>query len=187
MHRCVCDCILEAVQNAIEADATSVTLSIAQKNGMLSVGVADNGRGMSAETLKKATDPFYTQDGKHPGRRVGLGLPFLIQQVEAAGGSFTITSEVGSGTTVAFSYDLSNFDAPPLGDVPSSTVSAMSFVGDYELILERGNEAESYRVARSELKEALGELMSARSLKLAREYIQSLEESLFQSRGEHGC
>ena len=179
MHRCVCDCILEIVQNAVEAEAPRVSVTLAENNGTLFVTVADNGRGMDEETLKRAKDPFYTQEGKHPGRSVGLGLPFLIQQVEAAGGGVNITSATGAGTEVAFSYDLSNFDMPPLGDVPGTAVSLMSFMGDYELIVERKVGSEGWRVTRSELKDALGELESAASLKLARDYVQSLEDGLF--------
>ncbi len=187
MHRCICDCMLEAVQNSVEANASEISVSIKEENGMLFLGVKDNGRGMDESVLAKALDPFHTEAGKHPSRNVGLGLPFLVQQVGDAGGKVNITSKLGVGTSIECSYDMTNIDTPPLGDVPSTVVSAMSFIGEYELIFSRNTVSGEYRVAKSELCEALEEISSASSIKLARQYVESMENSLFQPRGEHGC
>ena len=187
MHRCICDCMLEAVQNSIEANASEISVSVGEKDGMLLLDIRDNGRGMDEATLAKALDPFYTEPGKHSSRRVGLGLPFLVQQVGDSGGKVNITSKPGVGTSIECSYDMSNIDTPPLGDVASTAISSMSFIGEYELIFSRTTVSGEYRVARSELRDALGEIMSASSIKLARQYVESMENSLFQPRGEHGC
>lgn len=47
---------------------------------------------MDEETLKKVKDPFFTDGEKHKERKVGLGIPFLIQ-AEAAGGNLTFQSD----------------------------------------------------------------------------------------------
>jgi hypothetical protein len=39
---------------------------------------------MTAEELQRALDPFHTDGIKHPHRKVGLGLPFLVQTAEHA-------------------------------------------------------------------------------------------------------
>lgn len=60
------------------------------------VSIADKGCGISAETAEKAFRPFYTTKPKG----LGLGLPLARRIVERFGGSLTLTSEPGAGTTV---------------------------------------------------------------------------------------
>ncbi len=59
--------------------------------------VRDNGMGMDAETLKRATEPFYTTKGI--GKGTGLGLSMVHGVTEQFGGCFTLHSEPGKGTT----------------------------------------------------------------------------------------
>ena len=54
----------------------------------------------------------------------------------------------------------------------------MLFEGDYELVVTRSNNKGRYRVSRSELADALGSIYDVESLKLAKEYISSLEEEI---------
>jgi signal transduction histidine kinase len=64
---------------------------------MVSFIVTDHGSGMDAETLRRATEPFFTT--KDPGRGMGLGL-FLVRLVaDRNGGRLLVTSEPGQGTT----------------------------------------------------------------------------------------
>ena len=58
--------------------------------------VIDTGSGMARETQTKMFDPFFTK--KAAGR--GLGLAVVDGIVRAAGGSISVESEVGRGTTV---------------------------------------------------------------------------------------
>ncbi len=59
--------------------------------------VTDTGTGMDAETLAKASEPFFTTKGV--GKGTGLGLPMVLGTAEQLGGSLTLQSEVGHGTT----------------------------------------------------------------------------------------
>ena len=93
MHYTLSDMILDLVQNSIEAKAPRITLDLIRSGNILTVRLADNGCGMTEGELKKASDPFYTDGIKHSGRKIGLGIPFLIQTVEQADGSFEIQSE----------------------------------------------------------------------------------------------
>ena len=102
----------------------------------------------------------------------------VLEAAKAAGGEFEIKSEEGFGTSVLFSFNVSNLDCPPLGDLPGTILSMMIFEGEYECMVTRSNGRGSYRVTRSELVEALGGIHDAGSLKLAREYISSLDEEL---------
>lgn len=60
------------------------------------IEVADNGVGMSAAVLERATESFFTTRGK---RAAGLGLSFAAERVRRRGGELVLESEPGSGTT----------------------------------------------------------------------------------------
>ena len=178
MHHSVCDFLLDIVQNSVEAGSSVITADLVERDGIFSVCVGDDGKGMDDATLSRVLDPFYTDGEKHEKRSVGLGLPFLQQSSAAAGGEFEIKSEAGFGTSVFFSFDLKNLDCPPLGDIPGTVLSMMIFDGTYELVVTRTREKKNYRITRGELSEALGGINNAESLKLAKEYISSQEEDL---------
>jgi signal transduction histidine kinase/CheY-like chemotaxis protein len=62
------------------------------------IAVEDEGSGMGAEEIERAFEPFFTTKG--PGRGTGLGLSQVYGFVRAAGGTVSIVSEAGKGTTV---------------------------------------------------------------------------------------
>ncbi len=178
MHASLCDQLADLVQNSLEAGAHRIEVLIDEQTGSLEMRVVDDGAGMSKEACRRALSPFYTDGKKHASRRVGLGLPFLKQVVDATGGELEIESEEGQGTTVWFRLMNNHVDCPPLGDLASCVVGMMTFDGAYELMVERRRHASRYRVSRGELAEALGELETATSLALARQYVASNEEAL---------
>lgn len=178
MHPTASDTISDIVQNAFEAGSSEVMLQVMKKGSQLEVVVKDNGPGMDQETIRNALDPFYTAPGKHPGRKVGLGLPFLKQAAEQSGGTFDLQSRPGHGTTVHFSFDLSNVDAPPLGDAATAFTSLMAYPGNHELLLQRSDGTRTYEVRRSELRDALGDLETAGSLGLLKTFFASNEAEI---------
>lgn len=185
MHYTVCDLLLDVVQNSIEAEADNVRVSLTETDGRLWVEVEDDGRGMDEATLGRAQDPFYTEPGKHPGRRVGLGLPFLIQTVEASGGSYEFASEANRGTKLRFDLDLSNVDTPPMGDLPGTLRQMLCYDGSYEMEIIRRRDEIGYEIKRSELIETLGELESVGVLGLLQEFLESQEAGI-EEEAEHG-
>ena len=178
MQATSCDTILDIVQNAFESGATEVRLELARRGTRLEAEVRDNGCGMDAATLAKALDPFWTDGAKHPGRKVGLGLPFLKQAAEQCGGEFAIESEPGRGTTVRFAFDLANVDAPPPGDVAGTLAALMAWPGERELAVRREEDGRAYEVRRTELAAALGGLQDAGSLALMKEFFSSNEREI---------
>jgi len=65
---------------------------------LVKVVISDLGCGMDAETLQKATQPFFS--AKPAGRKRGMGLAHTQRTIQSNGGSLNITSQPGSGTTV---------------------------------------------------------------------------------------
>jgi len=60
--------------------------------------VSDLGCGMDAETVRKATHPFFS--AKPAGRKRGIGMAYAARTVQLNKGSLSIESELGKGTTV---------------------------------------------------------------------------------------
>jgi PAS domain S-box-containing protein len=58
----------------------------------------DTGEGMDADTLARATEPFFTTKGT--GKGTGLGLSMVHGMVEQLGGQLILHSTPGEGTTV---------------------------------------------------------------------------------------
>jgi hypothetical protein len=178
MHYNLCDMIADITQNAVEAGSTHITLECIQTQDALKVTVQDNGKGMSPETLKKAEDPFYTDGKKHPNRKVGLGIPFLIQTAEETDGFWNIQTAPGRGTTVTMNFNLANIDTPPLGDFTGLFREILTLPGSFDMDIHRKNTTVNldYRINRNELKDVLGgDFESAASQILLQKYIESQE------------
>ena len=61
------------------------------------LSVSDTGHGMDAETLQKATEPFFST--KEPGKGTGLGLSMIHGLANQMNGALRLKSKVGLGTT----------------------------------------------------------------------------------------
>jgi len=182
MHASLCDFLSDIAQNAIESSASLVEVAIIENDQAVAFSVKDNGKGMSEEVRQKVTDPFYTDGIKHKKRTVGLGIPFLIQAVEAVEGEFTLDSQEGKGTLVTFKFPLHHIDCPPVGNIPLTILSMLSFSGAYEMVVSRQLQlpkaSDGYTVVRSEMEAILGDFSSSGTLQLLRTYLQSQEAAL---------
>ncbi len=65
---------------------------------MLELVIADSGVGMEPFVLEHATDPFFS--ARPAGRGRGLGLARARRLIEHNGGSLSLESTPGAGTTV---------------------------------------------------------------------------------------
>ena len=115
--------VLDLAQNSITAGATLVTVSITiDESGWLTFTLADDGKGMSPELLQRVTSPFATT---RTTRKVGLGIPMMMDNAQRTGGDLKIESEVGVGTTLTVTMDTRNIDCLPLGDIAGTMLSLM--------------------------------------------------------------
>jgi signal transduction histidine kinase len=70
------------------------------------IDVIDDGEGMTPEVAAKAFEPFFTT--KETGRGTGLGLAMVYGIASRSGGSASISTKVGVGTTITVLFPLSN-------------------------------------------------------------------------------
>ena len=186
MHASLCDFLSDIVQNAVESGADFIRVVLDEGDTTFTCTVEDTGKGMSEAVLKRVTDPFYTDGVKHAKRKVGLGIPFLIQAVEAVSGTFSLESTEGKGTKVIFSFALDHIDCPPKGDVASTLLSMISFPGSYHLVVRRtlsiGGGQDAYVGDRTGLEELLGSFTDVGALQLLRTYLQSQEAAMDEIR-----
>ncbi|MBL7224645.1 MAG: ATP-binding protein [Desulfobacteraceae bacterium] len=125
--------ILDIVENATKAGATLIEIDILEdiNKDLLQITIKDNGRGMDAEMLEGATDPFVTT---RTTRRVGMGLPLLEQAAKETGGNLLITSDPGKGTKVVATFQESHIDRRPVGDMGATLTTLIMGNPDLDFI-----------------------------------------------------
>jgi signal transduction histidine kinase len=74
----------------------------AERAANVRIVVEDNGAGMSADTLARAFEPFFST--KPFGSGTGLGLAVSRGLIEGLGGSLWLESELGSGTRAVIEF-----------------------------------------------------------------------------------
>jgi signal transduction histidine kinase len=83
----------------------AITFRLQQRNGLVTVGVEDNGPGIAPDDLAKLFQKF-SQVGQPSGgghRGTGLGLVVCKELTELHGGRIEVASQVGKGTTFTMS------------------------------------------------------------------------------------
>jgi len=147
--------IMDIAQNSIKAEACNVVVEIKDVGDVLEIRIEDDGCGMDKETVNRVTDPFYTT---RTTRKVGLGIPFLKQHAEQAGGGVTISSDRGVGTVLTATFTTSNIDCPPVGDLHVTIALLITGNPDVNFIFSYLKDGNRYKLSTNDIKEAVGDL-----------------------------
>lgn len=116
--------ILDLAQNSVRANATLVEIIISvDESRLITIILRDDGTGMSDELKERVTSPFATT---RTTRKVGLGIPLMLQNARLAGGDVRIDSAPGKGTTLTATLHGDSIDCLPLGNLAETVVSLVS-------------------------------------------------------------
>jgi len=173
MHYSVCDYISDLTHNSIEADTSMIVLDYLENDKEIKVTITDNGKGMSDDKLKKAIDPFYSdQEKKKHKRTIGLGLPFITQAIEQAKGKIEISSSEGNGTRLWFSFNKNELDTPPIGDKANAYATLITYPGDCNIIINENINGKKASLEKKEIFEALGGMANTvEAIKLINQFV----------------
>jgi len=111
--------VLNLVQNAINAGASRVTVSVAQEGKQVRLEVLDDGAGIPQEALPHIFERFYRVDGARStrGNGSGLGLAIVKWIVQQHDGTVSVESRLGEGTV--FTIMLPALDPKKTGETPA--------------------------------------------------------------------
>jgi len=89
------------IQNAVKYSKTDGRIEVRQSldGGRLRVDIADDGIGISPDDLPHVFERFFRADRARSGSGNGLGLSLARRIVELHGGTLTVESELGAGST----------------------------------------------------------------------------------------
>ena len=156
--------ILDIAQNSAAAGAKNISLSLIEdREGLLTVTIKDDGRGMSREILEKVHDPFYTT---RTTRKVGLGIPLFKLAAEQAGGELSIESTSveadpkNHGTTVRATFNTHDIDFTPIGDMVSTICTLVAGYPDIEYTFCHSAPGLEVKLSTADLREVLGKEIS---------------------------
>jgi len=98
------------IGNAVDAMPTGGELTIAsvEGKGVLEIRFSDTGRGMSDDAMRNLWKPFKTTKSKG----MGLGLAICKRIVEAHGGTVTVETSPGTGTTFKITFPINRSHGP---------------------------------------------------------------------------
>ena len=102
----VSEAIGNIVKNALEhtEDGGHIEVKWSQSPLMTQIEISDDGKGIHSEDLYNIFKRFYRSRYSSDVHGIGLGLPLAKSIVEAHGGTISVTSTLGSGTTFILNF-----------------------------------------------------------------------------------
>ncbi len=148
--------VMDIAQNSISAKAALIRISVEEdlEADRLRILVEDNGCGMTPEQVQSVVDPFYTT---RTTRKVGMGIPLFKMEAEMTGGSFSIRSEKGKGTSLQAEFVPSHVDMIPLGDIGGVVHLLITCNPDRDFVFLRKKGQREFVLDTRELRNLLGE------------------------------
>jgi signal transduction histidine kinase len=81
-----------------------IEITLFERDTSFKVAVHDNGCGIAPEHLPRVFDRFYRAESSRSSDGAGLGLALVKSIVDLHGGTATIQSDLGRGTTVTLAF-----------------------------------------------------------------------------------
>jgi signal transduction histidine kinase len=128
LPRAMFQVVANLAKNAVDAMPAGGSLRVSAnvRDGNVILTITDTGDGIPAEIRERIFEPFFTT--KEVGRGTGLGLSICQRIVERLGGSLSIDSQHGVGTSVAVELPLQRSATPPRRRSQPAAVSAQQMV-----------------------------------------------------------
>ena len=104
-----------------------------QEGSCLLIGISDAGEGIHAETMPHVFEPYFTTRGE--ANATGLGLTVCESIVKAHGGTLTIESNPGQGTTIRVALPVSDPEPDPPPPGPSSVADDQKLSGTHRVLV----------------------------------------------------
>lgn len=174
---------LDIAQNSITAQARRLDITLTEEEGAITLTIVDDGAGMSPELLARVSDPFTTT---RTTRKMGLGIPLLRLAAEQTGGSLSIESALGAGTTVTAVFAAGHIDCPPVGDMAGTVALLIQGAPELELHYQHRRGERVSRLNTEELHTLLGPELSLAEPEILlwlRDYLQEQEALLQEQKG----
>jgi len=96
--------LTNAIKNSYENGV--VEIIVKQEAGKISFAVKDNGKGIEEKYLPRLFDRYFKVPGTSEKSGTGLGLAISKDFIEAHGGTISVVSSLGAGSTFSFSLPL---------------------------------------------------------------------------------
>jgi CheY-like chemotaxis protein len=137
--------VLNLAVNAKDAmpDGGRLTLAVSESHAppptplppaqYVCLAITDSGTGMDEDTLLHATEPFFTTKGV--GKGTGLGLAMVRGLTEQSGGTVTIESTLGAGTTVKIWLPVATGTTAPAATPPEPVVEQPEIVRALKILV----------------------------------------------------
>ncbi|MGN0562951.1 MAG: ATP-binding protein [Candidatus Fimenecus sp.] len=172
--------MLDIAQNSIAAAATQIQIEVVERTDAhtLTIGIYDNGCGMTDEQVKSVLDPFYTT---RTTRKVGMGVPLFKMAAEQTGGSLTVSSKVGIGTNIKAVFHTDSVDFTPLGDMASTVTTLVSMNTEIQFLYRHKVDKREFIFDTAEIREILGDvpLSEPAVVQWMREFIEENTKALY--------
>lgn len=161
--------LLINAQHAIGKNGV-ISVSVFNLESTIEIRVADTGRGIPEENLKRIFDPFFSTKGAWGRDEVvgtGMGLSICRNTAREHGGEITVVSSQGIGSTFTITLPVRHNSRPSLEDPerPPRTISMMIFTLNKSLVSHYYRDAAARRV----------DLSAADSCDLVMENLQEID------------
>lgn len=146
--------ILDIVQNSVRAKATKVELMVNEdlNKNILEIIIKDNGKGMPKDLIEQIKNPFATT---RTTRKVGLGIPLLLEACQRCEGDLDIQSEEGVGTTLRAYFKHNHIDRAPMGDLVNTITMLILSSSEIRYIFNYSINSKEFKMDTKEVQEIL--------------------------------